>query len=277
MNPYRLFALALLVIAGFSIGACDKKSVDESKVLATINGQPLTEDEFQQYLQLRQSREPIADKEKERKVVLDEMIDRVLLAQRAEATGIDQDPEVRNLLKRLRENLLVQSMIRKMLKDGPITDDELKTRFQTEVDQTHKTEYLVRQILVKNEDEAKDIIQSLKTNKTNFPALAKQKSIDVQSGKNGGNLGWVNQGTVPPEFFAGVTGLQKGALSAEPVKSDFGWHIIKVEDTRPAKIPTFDEFMGDRQTKANFYRKLQDEKIEKMVKDLRANAKIELK
>ncbi len=275
MNPYRLSALVLLV-AGVLLSGCQQKTQSEGKVLALVNSQPITDAEFQQYLQLRQQREPVTDKAQEKKV-LDEMIDRVVLAQRAEATGMDKDPEVGSLLKRVRENILVQSLIRKQLGDSPITDEELKQRFEKEVAATHKTEYLVRHILTKNEDEAKEIIAQLKNKKTNFATLAKQKSIDVQSGNNGGSLGWINQGMVVPEFFAGVTGLEKGAISSTPVKSDFGWHVIKVEDTRPAKIPTFEEFMADRQTKANFYRKLQDEKVENLVKELRANAKVEMK
>jgi peptidyl-prolyl cis-trans isomerase C len=275
MNPYRLFAFLPLIV-GLALGACQQKAENESKVIATVNGQDITEAEFQQYMQLRQQREPVTDKAQQKKV-LEEMIDRMLLAKRAEATGVDKDTEVKSLLQRVHENVLVQSMIRKMLKDSPITDDELKERFEKEVAATHKTEYLVRHILTKNEDEAKEIIVQLNGKKANFATLAKQKSIDVQSGNNGGSLGWINQGMVVPEFFDGVTHLQKGATSAAPIKSDFGWHIIKVDDTRPAKIPTYDEFIGDRQTKANFYRKLQDEKIEKTVKELRAGAKIDIK
>lgn len=275
MTLYRFSASALLLAAAVLLGACQPKSADDSKVLATVNGQTITENEVQHYSQLRQSRSPVADPTKEQKAVLDEMVDRTLLAQRASETGVDKDPEVQYLLRRMRENILVQAMIRSTLKENPITDEELKERFQKEAAATHKTEYRVRHILLKNEDEAKEVIQQLKGGKTDFAKLAKQKSIDVQSGKRGGDLGsWINQGDVVPEFFAGVSGLQKGAISSEPVKSDFGWHVIKVEDTRPAKIPNYEQFMADRQTKANFYRKLQDEKIEQMVKDLRTKAKI---
>lgn len=273
MNWHRLPALIALA-AGFGLGACQPPASEEGKVLATVNGEAITEPEFRQYLQLRQSREPVADAEQERKL-LDEMIDRILLAQHAEQNGIDKEPEVRFLLERVRENILVQSMIRRMLQDQPVTQDELKQRFETEVAATHKTEYLVRHILTKDEDEAKEIIETL-NNKGDFARLARQKSIDVQSGAKGGSLGWVNQGMVVPEFFQGMARLEKGATSREPVRSEFGWHVIRVDDTRPARIPTFEEFMSDPQTKANFERKLQDERIEKIVQDLRAKAKIDI-
>lgn len=279
MPAFRIPLFTLVLALGLVAVGCDKKpaatpSEDAGKVLVTVNGEAITEKDFQQYLQLRQARqEPVADKEKEQKIVLDEMVDRILLTQRAAQNGMEKDPEVQTLMKRVRENILVQAMVRNMLKDNPITDGDLRQRFDKEVGNTHKTEYSVRHILVKNEDEAKEITNQLKA-KSDFAKLAKQKSIDVQSGKNGGQLGWVNQGAVVPEFFDAVTRLKKGETSPAPVKSDFGWHVIKVEDTRPAKIPSFEQFMADKQTRANLHRKMQDEKIEKLVKDLRANAKI---
>lgn len=277
MISHRIVLLAAVLATAVAAGGCQQKPpAAEGKVMAVVNGQSITDAEFQQYLQLRQQREPITDTAQKRKV-LDEMIDRVLLTQRAEANGVDKDPEVQNLMRRVRENILVQSMIRKTLSEHPVTEDELKQRFQTEVAQTHKTEYLVRHILTKSEDEAKEIIKQLKDKHADFATLAKKKSIDVQSGKNGGSLGWINQGMVVPEFFEGVARLKKGAISSEPVKSDFGWHVIKVDDTRAAKIPTYEEFMSDPRTSANFRRKLQDERIEKMMKDLRAQAKIDIK
>lgn len=277
MIPTRTSVLVLVITIAFGLAACQKQPADDSAVLATVNGEKITEKDYQHYLQLRQTRqEPIADKDKERKVVLDEMVDRVLLSQRAVEQKLEQDPEVYYLLKRLRENVLVQAAIRNMLKEGPVSDDDLKARFDKEASNTHKTEYHVRHVLVKNEDEAKEVLKQLKGG-ANFATVAKQKSIDVQSGKKGGDLGWINQGMVVPEFFEAVTKLEKGAISPEPVKSDFGWHVIKVEDTRAAKIPSFEQFMADKQTKANFYRRIQDERIEQMVKDLRAGAKIEIK
>jgi len=276
--------LALVAALGLAAVGCDKKPAEpgkagetktaSDKVIATVNSDKIMESDFQGYLQMRQQQlGPIPDKDKERKIALDEMIEKTLLAQHAADTKLDQDPEVNALMKRVREEILVQAVKRKLLHDSPITDDDVKKRFETEVANTHKTEYKVRHILVKEESEAKDILAQLQKG-ASFEKLAKEKSIDTQSGKSGGELGWVNQGMVVPEFFNAVMPLKKGTVSAAPVKSDFGWHIIKVEDTRALKIPTYEQFMADQRARANIYRKMQDEKIGILLKDLRTKAKI---
>jgi len=173
----------------------------------------------------------------------------------------------------VREEILGQAVKRKLLRDNPVTDDDVKKRFEQEVEATHKTEYKVRHILVKEEAEARDILAQLGKG-AKFDKLARDKSVDTQSGKNGGELGWINQGMVVPEFFNAVMAMKKGAVSIEPVKSDFGWHIIKVEDARPLKIPTFEQFMSDQRARANLYRKMQDDKVGNLVKDLKDKAKI---
>ncbi len=273
MSPKRTLLLAFLVSLGL-LAACGKKSPDDSKALAKVNSEAITERDYENYLRLRSTQqEPIVDKEKEKQVVLNEMVERLVLSQYAIDNKLDQEPDNYLLMKRVRENILVQAAIRKMLKDNPVTDEDLKKRFQQEVEKTHKTEYRVRHILVKSQDEAIAIIGLLKKS-GNFAALAKGKSLDVQTGKNGGDLGWVNQGMVVPEFFEGVTALKKGQSSTSPVKSDFGFHIIKVEDSRPLKIPSYEEFINDKRARANLHRKIQDERVEALAKDLKAKAKI---
>jgi peptidyl-prolyl cis-trans isomerase C len=264
MSTLRTSLIVLLAAAGLLAAGCDKKPADQAKqeeakpaakIIATVNGDNIMDTDYQGYLQIRQQQVgPIADKDKEKKIVLDEMIDKMLLAQYAASNKIDQDPEVSSLMKRVRE-------------------DDVKKRFEQEVENTHKTEYKVRHILVKEESEAKDIVAQLQKG-AKFDKLAKEKSIDTQSGKTGGELGWVNQGMVVPEFFNAVMKMNKGTVSTEPVKSDFGWHIIKVEDTRPLKIPTFEQFMADQHARANIYRKMQDDKINNLLKDIKAKAKI---
>ena len=279
----RKTLIVFLAAAGLLFAGCDKKpgdqaktegAADAGKVVATVNGQNITQSDYDNYLALRQQQMgPIPDKDKEKQVVLNEMTEKMLLQQYALDNKLDQDPEVSALMKRVREEILVQAVKRKLLKDNPITEDDVKKRFEQEVANTHKTEYKVRHILVKDEAEAKDIITLLQKG-ANFDKLAKEKSIDTQSGKAGGELGWINQGMVVPDFFNAVMKLKKGAITTEPVKTDFGWHIIKVEDTRPLKIPTFEQFMADQHSRANIYRKMQDERIGALVKELRDKAKI---
>lgn len=268
---------AVLLALVLALCACERQVSEPADALARVNGRVITEEELDQYLELREAREPEPehDADPERQA-LEEMIDRLLLTQHAEDTGLDRSPEVESLLARVRENILVQAVIQQILAEQPITEKELRQRFQAEVAATHQTEYLVSHILTKDEEEAKRLIRALEAD-GDFAQLARENSIDVESGANGGRLGWINQGMVVPEFFQGIARLEKGAITRTPVKSQFGWHVIRVEDTRPARIPTFEEFMADAQTKANFYRKLQDERVEAVVKELRAAAAIEIK
>jgi peptidyl-prolyl cis-trans isomerase C len=270
MHSQRLLTLTLAAILGLAVGACSKKN-DDSKEMATVNGQAITEKDYDNYLRLRQG-EPIADKDKERKVVIGELTDRLLLAQHAAETGIESDPEVSFALTRSRENILIQALIRKTVRDNPVSEEDLKARFRQEVEKTNKTEFRVRHILVKSEDEAKDIVKQL-AGGAKFNVLAKSKSIDEGSGANGGELGWINQGMVVPEFFEGALATKKGAVSA-PVKSDFGWHVIKVEDTRPLKVPTFEQFASNPQAKTELSRKMQNERLTTLLDELKKKAKI---
>jgi len=284
MLTLRKTLIVFLAAAGLLIAACEKKpgdqaktegAADASKVVATVNGQNITQADYDNYVTLRQQQMgPIPDKAKEKQVVLDEMTEKLLLEQYALSNKLDQDPEVSALMKRVREEILVQAVKRKLLRDAPITEDDVKKRFEQEVANTHKTEYKVRHILVKDETAAKDIIAQLHKG-VNFEKLAKEKSTDSQSAKVGGELGWINQGMpLPPAFFNAVMMMKKGDISSEPVKTDFGWHIIKVEDTRPLKIPTFEQFMANQDARANLYRRMQNDKVGDLVKELRAKAKI---
>lgn len=272
---YPLFVFILVL--GLLASACERKPADNSKVLATVNDEVITENVYQHYLSLRQSRQgPIANKKKEKEIVLNELIDRILLSQYALDNKIDQDPEVYMLIKRVRENILVQTMIRKVLSENPISKEDIKKRFEQEVKNTHKTEYKVRHILVNSEDEGNKIIKRLRRG-AGFAALAKQKSADVQSGKRGGDLGWINQDMVVPEFFNAMITMKKGGISKTPVKSEFGWHIIRVDNKRPLKIPTFEKFMADKRAIANLQRRIQDERISALINELKQKAKITVK
>jgi peptidyl-prolyl cis-trans isomerase C len=271
----RRYLLFPALLAALLIAGCGKSFKDDSKVLASVNGEDITEKDYENYLQLRTGQQgPIADKDKEKKIVLDEMVDRILLAQQGAALGLDQSPEVYFRLKRVRENLLAQEMIRHTLKDVKFTDEDVKARFAQELESTHKSEYKVRHILVKTEEEAKKIEEQLKAGKK-FEPLAKANSMDPGSKDTGGALGdWINQGSgLVPEFFNAVVALKKGQTSA-PVKSEFGWHLIKVEDSRPLKLPTTEQFMADPRAPANLRRRMHEEKLQALLKDIKDKAKV---
>jgi peptidyl-prolyl cis-trans isomerase C len=270
MSIPRPLYTVLMLGALLALGACGTKSPDDSKVLATVNGETITEKDYEDYVRARQMQQPpIPDKDKERKVVLEEMINRTLLVQNAVDQKLDQELDVYFQIKRHRENILARAVLRKYLKDNPISDDEVKKRYEKLVEQAHKNDYRARHILVRTEEEAREILEQLKKG-ANFAALAKEKSIDVRSGKKGGDLDWFSQDQVIPEFFDAVTKLKKGETTSQPVKSDFGWHIIKLENSRPRKFPGFEESKGQiRQI-------VQQERVDALVKTVKDKAKIKI-
>jgi peptidyl-prolyl cis-trans isomerase C len=269
MARYRLVLPAITLVA-LSLAACQQPAPDNSKVVATVNGAPITEKELADHFARSTGGGKLPETGEQRKEVLNELVDRVLLMQAAEKAGIDKNPEIQIRLRRIKENAYIEELLR-------ISKEDVEKRFREEAEKTHKTEYRVRHILVKDEAEAKAIIEQLKKG-ASFAKLAKEKSIDTGSAPNGGELpGWINQGMVVPEFFEGVMKTRKGSYTEIPVKSSFGWHIIKVEDARPFKVPTLEQFMADRQAIERLVMKMRYEKAEAMLKDLRAKAKIETK
>ena len=270
MTTRHPLIVILLLCAGLALGACGKKSPDDSKVLASVNGENITEKDYEDYLRARQAQQPpIPDKDKEKKVVLDEMVNRVLLVHSAVDQKVDQELDVYFQIKRQRENVLARAMLRKYLKDNPISDEEVQKRFEQEMEKANKNEYRARHILVRSDEEAREIIAQLKKG-ASFNALAQKKSIDVRSGKQGGDLGWFSQDVIVPEFFNAVSAMKKGEISQEPVKSDFGFHVIKFEDSRPRKLPTFD------QAKGNIRQLVQQERVDALVKSLKDNGKVKI-
>jgi peptidyl-prolyl cis-trans isomerase C len=178
MTTRRPLFVILLLCAGLVLGACGKKSPDDSKVLASVNGEAITEKDYEDYLRARQAQQPpIPDKEKEKKVVLDEMVNRVLLVQSAVEQKVDQELDVYFQIKRQSENVLARAMLRKYLKDNPITDEEVQKRFEQETEKANKNEYRARHILVRTEEEAKEIMPSSRRARTSMPSPRRNPSM----------------------------------------------------------------------------------------------------
>ena len=275
MQKNALITMVTAAVLTLAIAACTPPSPDKSAVLATVNGTPITEKDYENFLQLRQQRQaqPV-DKETEKQVVLDEMIERILLSQYAENKKLNDDLEVYFVLKRVRENVLAQAAVRDTLKNTPITDEDLKKRYEEEIKGADKTEYKVKHILVKDEAAAADVVKRLKAG-AKFDALAKQRSIDTESAKKGGDLGeWITKEMVVPEFYAVLPTLKKGKYTETPVKSQYGYHVILLVDERDRKFDSFEQFIADPRRKANLTRLVQEARVNDLVKGLKDKADI---
>lgn len=212
-----------------------------AKDVATVNGQGIPEATLDQFVGLLVE-QGAQDTPQLRAQVKQEMISRLVAVQAAEKAGLEKDPAVRLETDLATQGILVRALMAKYLKDHPITEADLQKEYDTiKAEQGDKKEFKLRHILVKTEDEAKALIQALKDKKTSFEEAAKKDSIDTGSGQNGGELGWGPSSNYVPEFAAAVESMKKGDLSAEPVQTQFGWHVIEVEDSRPVAFPTFEE------------------------------------
>jgi peptidyl-prolyl cis-trans isomerase C len=172
------------------------------------------------------------------KLVLDE-----IFTQEAEKRGLASTPEYKAQMEQARQAVLTQALLATYVKANPVTDAEIKTEYDKFKAQSAGTEYRARHILVEKEDEAKALIAQIKAG-GNFEELAKKNSKDPGSGANGGDLDFAAPGSYVPEFSQAMVKLKKGEMTAEPVKSQFGFHIIRLDDTREAQFPPFDDVKG---------------------------------
>ena len=200
----------------------------------------------------------------------DELVNREILSQAAKKKGLDKSPTVAAQMDMARQAVLIRAFFEDYVKANPISDAQLKADYDKYVVQLGDKEFKVRHILVDKEDDAKAIIASLKRGET-FEKLAKEKSKDTGSKDNGGDLDWAPAGRYVPEFATAVKAQAKGQLSETPVKSPFGYHVIRVDDSRAMKVPSFDE------VKDKFRQQAQQEQVAALVQDLRGKAKIEEK
>ncbi len=202
-----------------------------------------------------------------RQAVTEELINREIMMQEATRMGLSKQPEVANQLEFARQNVLVRAYVQDYLRKNAITDAEIKGEYDRLRKERGEREYRARHILVKTEDEAKAITARIKGG-AKFEDLAKQ-SDDPGSKDKGGDLDWATAATFVPEFSKAMTGLKKGEVTDAPVKTQFGFHVIRLDDTREAQIPAFEEL------RPRIAEVLQRQRIEKMLGGLRGKAKVE--
>jgi peptidyl-prolyl cis-trans isomerase C len=203
-----------------------------------------------------------------RDAIKQELIHREIVAQEAIKKGLDKRAEVVAQIALQRQAVLVNAFLQDYLKANPVNDDEMKKEYERVKESAGGREYKVRHILVETEDEAKQVIAQLNKG-ASFEKLAGEKSKDQGSKSRGGDLDWAVPGRYVPAFGQAITKLKKGQLPDAPVQTQFGWHVIRVDDERASKFPTFDE------VKPQIEQQMRQQTVNKAFTDLRAKAKIE--
>ncbi len=198
----------------------------------------------------------------------EEVIAREIFMQEARKRGLDASEDYKNQLELARQTILIRELFADFQKKNPVTDAEIQAEYDKFVKENGGKEYRARHILVETEEQAKALIAEIKKG-GKFEDLAKKNSKDPGSGANGGDLDWASAGSYVAEFSNAMVKLGKGELADAPVKSQFGWHIIRVDDVREAQLPKLDE------VKPQIAQQLQQQKMGKFQDDLRNKAKIQ--
>jgi peptidyl-prolyl cis-trans isomerase C len=198
----------------------------------------------------------------------EEVIAREVFMQEAEKQGLSASEDFKAQMELARQTILIRELFAEYQKKNPIVDADLKAEYDKFASANGGKEYKARHILVEKEADAKAIVASLKKG-GKFEDIAKKQSKDPGSGAKGGDLDWANPASYVPEFSAALTKLSKGQMTETPVKTQFGYHIIRVDDTRDAKLPSFDE------VKPQIAQQMQQQKLTAFQDELRKKAKVE--
>jgi peptidyl-prolyl cis-trans isomerase C len=235
--------------------------------VAIVNGKPVPKARLDMLAaQLAKSGRPVpAEAEGQLK---DEVIVREIFMQEAQKRGLDATDDYKMQMELARQTILIRELFADWQKNNPVTDAEIQGEYDKFVAANGGKEYKARHILVEKEDDAKKIIADLKKGQK-FEDIAKKQSKDPGSGANGGDLDWATAASYVPEFAEAMIKLKKGETTAAPVKSQFGWHVIRVDDIRDAQLPKLDE------VRPQIAQQLQQQKLVAFQENLRKSAKIE--
>lgn len=264
----KLFRILLVsAVSTMTLCACNPSGTPKTSaaVAATVNGTAISENRVKMLTKAAQQ----PDTPELRKEIIEHLTMQLILSQEATRKGLDKSPEVSDQIDLNRQSVLAKAFIQDHIKNSTVSDDMLNAEYK-KIAGEMGSEYKARHILVDKESGAKDIIAKLKKNPKAFASLAKEKSMDPGSKANGGDLGWFDSGAMVPEFSAAVSKLEKGKFTEEPVKSQFGYHVIQLDDSRPKTIPPLD------QIKQALQQQIQQQNLEKLLDDMKAKAKIEI-
>jgi peptidyl-prolyl cis-trans isomerase C len=269
-----VIAIAASVLA---LGACDMakdgaKSADSASkgpAAATVNGTAISQQAVDNIAR-QAAAQGRPDTPETRKAIIDQLALQMVVAQEAVKKGLDKNPEILEQLDAMKQSVLANAYVRDYMKNNPVTDDMLKAEYDRIKAQVSGNQYKARHILVEKESEANDIIARLKKDPKAFEKLAKDRSKDPGSKPAGGDLGWFDPTQMVPEFGAAVGKLEKGKFTEVPVKTQFGYHVILLEDVKPVEAPSLDA------VKPQLTQQVQQQNLRKQLDALKAAAKIDV-
>jgi len=237
--------------------------------VATVNGKAITQKSLDDFVKLLVT-QGATDTPQLRDQVKQEMINRQVFVQAAEKEGVAKEPAVQTEIDLARQGILVRSLMTGYLQKHPVTDAQVQAQYdKLKQEQAGKQEYKVRHILVKDEKTANDLLAQVKADNSKFEELAKKNSQDPGSAARGGDLGWAPPTNYVQPFSEAVQKLKKGGLADKPVQTQFGWHIIQVEDTRPVQFPPME------QVRPQIEEMLRQQTLTAYQKELREKAKVQ--
>jgi peptidyl-prolyl cis-trans isomerase C len=235
--------------------------------IAIVNGKAVPKSRVQALAQqLERSGRPITPEIEGQ--IKDEVIAREIFMQEAQKKGLDATEDYKLQLELARQTILIRELFADYQKTNPVTDADIQAEYDRFLASNSGTEYRARHILVEKEDQARAIIASIKKGQK-FEDIAKKQSKDPGSGAKGGDLDWASPGNFVKEFSEAMTSLKKGQMTENPVKSQFGYHIIRLDDVRQAQVPKFEE------VKQQIAQQLLQGKMNAYQQDLRSKAKVE--
>lgn len=260
MKKHLLRLAASLTLGTFALGAFAQN-------VAIVNGKAVPKERVQALAQqLERSGRPVTPEIESQ--IRQEVIAREIFMQEAQQKGLDATEDYRGQIELARQTILIRELFAEFQKNNPVSDADVKAEFDKFLASNSGKEYRARHILVETEDQAKSVLASLKKG-AKFDELAKKLSKDPGSGAKGGDLDWASPGNFVKEFSQAMVSLKKGQTTENAVKTQFGYHIIRLDDIRDAQMPKFDD------VRPQILQQLQQAKLNAYQQELRAKAKVE--
>ena len=263
MNLRQIFAVSLISYALLNVSAFAQNA-------AIVNGKAIPKAQLDKLVQ--KSGQP--DNPQVRNQGREMLVTKELILQEADKRGVIQKESVRDQLDQARVGILVTAVFEDYVEKDGVSEADLQAAYDSVKSQYSGKEYHVEHILVEKEGDAKSIIAQVKGG-GNFEDIAKSKSKDPGSAPNGGDLGWVTEKSLVPEFSKSMVQLKNGQMTDKPVKSQFGWHVIKMVEVRDTKAPSYEELKPQLKQMIVSDQNWQKAKFSEMMQKLRAKAKIQ--